>query len=337
MATALKPEWSKPGTILFAAEIPTNEIAFSHALAQAVEYQATLVLFHASVIPPMLPNPMGDVGGMGGMELGVRMDLVSNLQYFGPESMHRIEARALAPLARRVREAGVHCRTLVRAGSPADEILQTARDTGADRIVMGTHSPGHIGKLLIGSVAESVLRRAPIPVYIVGPEVEASSERSFAPQTVLCAISRVESSGPAAAFAAELAARHHARLIIQHVFRPQDCGEVLAEHCAAEMERQLLDMVPTRFRQKVHPTAVAISGDPTEKLLEESRNHEADVIVMGAYGASPFAAITRHGVVYRVLASAHCPVITLSPSVLETGVSRVPITAPSESYLAGVI
>jgi nucleotide-binding universal stress UspA family protein len=331
MAPVLKPEWSKPGIILFAAEIPTNETAFSHALAQAVEYQATLVLFHASNVPQVMPRLID------GMDTGVRADLVAGLEYFEPDSMHRAEARALAPLARRVREAGVHCRTMVRPGSPADQILETARDTGADRIVMGTHSPGHIGKLLVGSVAESVLRRANVPVYIVGPDVEASAERSFAPRTVLCAVSRVESSGQAAAFAAELAARHHARLVIQHVFRPQDCKDVLAEHCIAEMERQLLNMVPTRFRQKVHPKAVAMSGDPTEKLLEESRNHEADVIVMGAYGASTFAAITRHGIVYRVLASAHCPVITLSPSVLEAGVSRRPITAPSESYLAGVI
>jgi nucleotide-binding universal stress UspA family protein len=331
MATALKPEWSKPGIILFAAEIPTNEIAFCHALAQAVEYQATLVLFHASAPPPVVPHLVD------GMDGGIRADLVSSLEYFEPDSLHRAEARALAPLARRVREAGVHCRTMVRPGSPADQILETARDTGADRIVMGTHAPGHIGKLLIGSVAESVLRRAHLPVYIVGPEVENNTEQCFAPKTVLCAISRVESSGQAAAFAAELAARHHARLIIQHVFRPQDCRDVLAEHCIEEMERKLLDMVPTRFRQKVHPKAVVMSGDPTEKLLEESRNHEADVIVMGAYGASTFAAITRHGVVYRVLASAHCPVITLSPSVLEAGVSQKAITAPSESYLAGVI
>ena len=331
MTPALKPEWSKPGIILFAAEIPTNEAAFCHALAQAVEYQATLVLFHASAPPPVAPRVMD------GMDGGIRADLVASLAYYEPDSLHRVEARALAPLARRVREAGVHCRTIVRLGPPADQILEAARDTGADRIVMGTHAPGHIGKLLIGSVAESVLRRAQLPVYIVGPDVETSTERCFAPKTVLCAIGRIESSGQAAVFAAELAARHHARLIIQHVILPQECQEVLAEHCTAEMERQLLDMVPTRFRQKVHPKAVVMPGDPTEKLLEESRSHEADVIVMGAYGASTFAAITRHGVVYKVLASAHCPVITLSPSVLEAGVSQKAITSPSESYLAGVI
>jgi hypothetical protein len=44
------------------------------------------------------------------------------------------------------------------------------------------------------------------------------------------------------------------------------------------------------------------------------RAQQADLIVLGAQGASAFAAITRHGVVYKVLAHAHCPVITLSPA-----------------------
>ena len=57
-------------------------------------------------------------------------------------------------------------------------------------------------------------------------------------------------------------------------------------------------------------------GDPTEELLYQGRAQQADLIVLGAQGASAFAAITRHGVVYKVLAHAHCPVITLSPVVL---------------------
>jgi hypothetical protein len=47
MATVLKPGWSKPSTILFASEIPANEKAFAFALAQAVEFGAELILFHA--------------------------------------------------------------------------------------------------------------------------------------------------------------------------------------------------------------------------------------------------------------------------------------------------
>jgi nucleotide-binding universal stress UspA family protein len=57
------------------------------------------------------------------------------------------------------------------AGLPADQILAFLREREIDRVVMGTHSPGPIGKLLVGSVAEAVLRTARSPVYIVGPDV----------------------------------------------------------------------------------------------------------------------------------------------------------------------
>jgi nucleotide-binding universal stress UspA family protein len=82
---------------------------------------------------------------------------------------YRIEH--LEPLAQRVRDAGVECETVVRPGLAADQILTFLREREIDRIVMGTHSPGPIGKLLVGSVAEAVLRNAKVPVFIVGPEV----------------------------------------------------------------------------------------------------------------------------------------------------------------------
>ena len=47
MATVMKPGWSKPSTILFASEIPANQKAFAFALAQAKEFGANLILFHA--------------------------------------------------------------------------------------------------------------------------------------------------------------------------------------------------------------------------------------------------------------------------------------------------
>ena len=81
---------------------------------------------------------------------------------------------------------------------------------------------------------------------------------------------------------------------------------------------------------------ILVPGDPTEELLYQCRAQMADLIVLGAHGASAFAAITRHGVVYKVLAHAQCPVITLSPAVMaECGVKEEK-HHPAEAYLAGV-
>jgi nucleotide-binding universal stress UspA family protein len=81
---------------------------------------------------------------------------------------------------------------------------------------------------------------------------------------------------------------------------------------------------------------IVVPGDPTEELLYQSRAQQADLIVLGAQGASAFAAITRHGVVYKVLAHSHCPVMTLSPTVLaECGV-KYNREHTAEVFLAGV-
>ncbi len=317
MAATMKPGWSRPSTILFASEIPANEKAFAFALAQAVEFGSELILFHAYDT------------------LVVAASETSGIRYYDTAAAARTEIHHLEPMARRAREAGIHCEVVVRPGLAADQILAFTREREIDRIVMGTHSPGPIGKLLVGSVAEAVLRSAKVPVYIVGPDVLDGAYRNFATRTILCAVSLLESRYVVAAFAAELAARHNARLILQHVIRPQERSEVLAGRSIHQIESDLLAMIPDKLQKAVAAQSVVVPGDPTEELLYQGRAQQADLIVLGAHGASAFAAITRHGVVYKVLAHSHCPVITLSPAVLaECGAMGK--QHQGGAYLAGV-
>src|SRR5262245_4923899 len=55
----------------------------------------------------------------------------------------------------------------LEVGHTADTVLRVARETGCDLIVMGTHGRTGLGRVLMGSVAEQVLRRAPCPVLTV--------------------------------------------------------------------------------------------------------------------------------------------------------------------------
>ena len=318
MAAVLKPGWNKPSTILFATEIPTNEKAFAFALAQAKEFGSNLILFHAYDT------------------LVVAASETSGIRYYDYAAAARSEKQHLEPFAQRVRDAGLNCEVVVLPGLPADEILAYTHERQIDRIVMGTHSPGPIGKLLVGSVAEAVLRTACVPVYIVGPDVVDGSYRDFATRAILCAVSLHEASTVVAAFAAELAAQHQARLILQHVIRPQDKTEVLAGRSLDEVETEMLALVPDRLQGQIEIQAIVVPGDPTEELLYQSRAQHVDLIVLGAQGASAFAAVTRNGVVYKVLAHAHCPVITLSPLVLAECGSKSEKLKAAEAYMAGV-
>jgi nucleotide-binding universal stress UspA family protein len=315
---ANKPGWSSPSTILFASEIPANDRAFNFALAQAREFAADLVVFHAYDT------------------LVVAASETSGIRYYDYAAAARAEVQQLEPLAQRARQSGVHCEVVVRPGLAADQILGYLRERHVDRIVMGTHSPGPIGKILVGSVAEAVLRTANVPVFIIGPEVVDGAYRNFATRTILSAVSLIEGSFVVASFAAELALQHNARLILQHVIRPQDRAEVLAGRTIEEIETELLCLIPGELRDQISVQTIVVPGDPTEELLYQSRAQQADLIVLGAHGASAFAAITRHGVVYKVLAHSHCPVITLSPAVLaQSGVKHI-AERHAESFLAGV-
>jgi nucleotide-binding universal stress UspA family protein len=242
----------------------------------------------------------------------------------------------LEPLAERARAAGLRCEIVVRPGLAADQILAYTEQREVDRIVMGTHSPGPIGKLLVGSVAEAVLRTATVPVCIVGPDVVHGAYRNFATKTILCALSLMDTSSVVAGFGAELAAQHNARLVLQHVIKPQETREVLAGRTVEDLESDLLALVPEDHHGTGTVQAIVVPGDPTEELLFQARAQQADLIVLGAQGASAFAAITRHGVVYKVLAHAHCPVMTLSPVVLEKCGATGERLSAVDTFLAGV-
>lgn len=89
-----------------------------------------------------------------------------------PEGMSLAEAQArtyLDAITARLRSDGLRVRPLVRSGAPAETILDEAVAQRADLIVLGTNLRHGISRLLIGSVAEEVVAKAPCPVLLVRP------------------------------------------------------------------------------------------------------------------------------------------------------------------------
>jgi nucleotide-binding universal stress UspA family protein len=81
----------------------------------------------------------------------------------------------LEPIAATLRAKGVQTSWSIRRGRPADEILAAAKESGADLLAMATHGRTGLGRLLFGSVAEAVLRHAPVPVFMIRePHTEAA-------------------------------------------------------------------------------------------------------------------------------------------------------------------
>jgi nucleotide-binding universal stress UspA family protein len=83
------------------------------------------------------------------------------------EDRQRNAEEYLAPLAAALRARGIATAWVVRCGRPENEILAAAAESGVDMIAMATHGRSGVGRLFFGSVAEAVLRRATVPVFMI--------------------------------------------------------------------------------------------------------------------------------------------------------------------------
>lgn len=143
-----------PHTILVATDFSEHA---DHALGYAAELAAaldgTIHLVHA--LPP---------APMGGPELGMAYSAAVM------ESMTRTANDALEARAARYRDRASLGPVRLELGDPREVIDGVAEQLGADLIVMGTHGRRGLRRVLLGSVAESVVRTAPCPVLTVRPK-----------------------------------------------------------------------------------------------------------------------------------------------------------------------
>jgi nucleotide-binding universal stress UspA family protein len=83
----------------------------------------------------------------------------------------------LARARERIEGSGLRCpvETLVRRGDPVAEILKAADESHCDLIVMGTHGRSGLGRVLLGSTADAILRTAHCPVLTINPTVRVAA------------------------------------------------------------------------------------------------------------------------------------------------------------------
>jgi nucleotide-binding universal stress UspA family protein len=125
--------------------------AEQQAVRLARALSAELILLHALVELPL-----------AGMQLPGTPDNESIRARQRQEAEKALRARDSV-----IRELGVAVRWIVREGAPAEAIVRAAVEERADLIVIGTHGRSGLDRLLMGSVADRVVRRAPCPVMTV--------------------------------------------------------------------------------------------------------------------------------------------------------------------------
>lgn len=146
--------------------------AFELADRLAAQLGAELQILH--VVPP-LPAPM--VGPYGGNMTAFNWeDTLRAMEEQGEAIVEHAQKLAQAP---RVKTALLKAQTR----READVIVDFARDSRADLIVMGTHGRTGLERLLLGSVAEGVAHHAPVPLLLVRPVPAASDEKQAEAET----------------------------------------------------------------------------------------------------------------------------------------------------------
>ncbi|ELZ62178.1 UspA domain protein [Halorubrum hochstenium ATCC 700873] len=147
--------------------VPTDgssegELAVCHALDLAAVHGATVRAIYVV-----------DTARYAGMPMETTWEGVGDLLYDDGEA-------ALGTVCDLAADRDVDVETAVVEGSPSREIITQAEETGCDLVVMGTHGRGGIDRLLLGSVAEKVVRGSSVPVLTVriGDDDAASAAES---------------------------------------------------------------------------------------------------------------------------------------------------------------
>ncbi|WP_277555358.1 universal stress protein [Halobaculum limi] len=228
--------------------------------------------------------------------------------------------------ADRAREAGVEAVPEVRRGSPYKELVAHVAETDADLLVLGTHGRGGTRRVLLGSVAEAVIRTAEVPVLTVHGDDEI---RDWGPDSdVLVATDGSDAALPAEQVSVDLTAALGGRLTavsaVDESRALASIGAGTVSDGVAESVRTALtegataalDRVRERADERGVPlTTEILDGEAGRRIREHAATVDADLVVVGTHGRRGIRRIMLGSVAERVVRSADRPVLVV-PAVM---------------------
>lgn len=207
----------------------------------------------------------------------------------------------------------IEVETEIRVGHPAREIVTYSAEHDIDEIIMGSHGREGASRILLGSVAESVLRRAPVPVTIVRPRQRVGEKHHLVP------IDDSEQSIKALEYA--LTVFPDVETTILHAIDPLEThyGEGQLVHSKAEYEEieadaeQLLaDALDLAQEFDGNVTAKKIvewgPNRPADAILDYVADNDVDHVIMGSHGRSGVSRVLLGSVAETVARRSPAPV-----------------------------
>ncbi len=284
--------------ILFATDFsPCSNAALPYALSVARRYGATL---HAAYVMPieaemvlLSPESWPAVAEEDDQRIQLYIDQLEKQLQAIPHSV------------------------LTPRGNVANALAQIIEERDIDLLVLGTHGRTGVGKLLIGSVAEEVFRRATCPVLSIGPHVICKPSAAIRFQRLVFATDFSEDSLAALPYALSLAEEDQAQLTLLHVVEQPAAGIADLEEVRASLMRRLKELVPAEAEPWCHAECLLEFGrqfaPPADRILEIARNQAADLIVLGVRPVRGKLGLATHlaSTTAYILTKASCPVVTV--------------------------
>lgn len=188
---------------------------------------------------------------------------------------------------------------------PVPAIVNAAENYSADLIVMGTHGRNEINRVLMGSVAERILRETDRPVLTVRQKSGAAQPAGLAIRRVLCPVNFTEVARYALDHAVSAARAFKAELVLLKVVESDEKGS------EAEVHQRLCDWVPPDFRKHCDIREVVRSGNAPSQIISAAEELDADLIVLGAQHKLLRDVTVIGATTMRVTRHSPCPVLTV--------------------------
>ena len=235
------------------------------------------------------------------------------------EVMRADNERALTTAVTSAAQLGArHVTSRFLTGVPWESIVNLVRDDPSfDLISVGTHGRTGLARILLGSVAQKVLRHAPCSVLVARARTGVA-----APTRILCAIDFSEHARAVVARAAELAAARAAELTLMHVVEAPMTfsGDPPVAVFMQDLDRRSAHLLEEwaaelRTRTSLPITALLRLGSPGAQILRAvDDDPRVDLVVMGSHGRTGLARIALGSVAEKVTRHVPCSVLVVRGS-----------------------
>lgn len=215
----------------------------------------------------------------------------------------------IAKVCSGLRAANVNAHLELREGVPADEILRVAKERPCDLIALSTHGRGGVSRLIAGSVAEAVLRRAEGPLLVTRQGTNAQPWKK-----IVVALDGSPEGEAILADAFPLARQLGAKLdlvrVALPVITPTGLGEIPMIPVPPDDPMPYLRAMVERARvEGVEAQAVGLEGRAGAQILRYVEESGAGLLCMATHGRSGIARVLLGSIAEEMLRKAPCPVL----------------------------